>query len=159
MELSIFESIKKLLTDNTIAFKLVHHEPTFTSEDSARVRGEDVRVGGKALVMKVGDQFKLLVLSAALKADSEAIKQHFGAKKLRFASKEELLELTGLVPGSVPPFGNPILPLPLYLDISITQNEKIAFNAGSPTDSIIMRVEDYIKIAQPEEIFLFSLQA
>jgi Ala-tRNA(Pro) deacylase len=50
-----------------------------------------VRIGGKALVVKVGEDFRLFVLSAARKLDSLAIKQHFAEKKLRFASPEELL--------------------------------------------------------------------
>ena len=29
-------------------FREVHHEPTRTSEESARARGEELRVGGKA---------------------------------------------------------------------------------------------------------------
>jgi len=107
-------------------------------------------VGGKALVVKVGDEFRLFVLSAALKFDSAAVKQHFGVKKTRFADKEELLALTGLVPGSVPPFGEPILKMPLYVDPSILANEVIAFNAGSLTDSIIMSVADYLRIAKPD---------
>ncbi len=65
------------------------------------------------------------------------------------------MDLTGLVPGSVPPFGNPIINLDLYLDNSILNNNKIAFNAGSLTDSIIMDVKDYLNIAQPI-IFKFS---
>jgi len=52
-------------------------------------------------------------------------------KKIRFASTEELLQLTGLVPGSIPPFGYPLLPFELFVDASILANEKIAFNAGS----------------------------
>ncbi|MGB5139774.1 MAG: YbaK/EbsC family protein, partial [Candidatus Zixiibacteriota bacterium] len=87
------------------------------------------------------------VLSAALKIDSDSLKQRFGVKALRFANAEELLDFTGLVPGSVPPFGFPILPFDLYVDKSILNNEKIAFNAGSLTDSIVMRVSDYLKVA------------
>jgi len=41
------------------------------------------------------------------------------------------------------------------VDESILGNERIAFNAGSLTDSIIMSVEDYIRIAKPN-IFPFS---
>ena len=88
--------------------------------------------------------------------DSARIKAHFKAKKLRFASAEELLDLTGLVPGSVPPFGTPLLPFTLFVDRSIRQNERIAFNAGSLTDSIVMDVEDYLKIASPT-VFDFSI--
>lgn len=76
-------------------------------------------------------------------------------KKVRFATAEELMERTGLIPGSVPPFGRPILDFSLYIDTSITANPRIAFNAGSVTDSIILDTNDYLKVAQGE-IFTFS---
>jgi Ala-tRNA(Pro) deacylase len=148
-------AIRGHLAALAIPYREVHHEPTLTSEDSARARGEDLRIGGKALLIKTGDVFRLFVLSASRKLDSAAVKTRFGAKKLRFASADELRELTGLTPGSVPPFGPPILPFELYVDESILANQKIAFNAGSLTDSIVMNVDDYRKAAQPE-IFAFS---
>jgi Ala-tRNA(Pro) deacylase len=151
----MLDNIRILLNTANIAFREVHHEPTLTSEDSARARGEDLRIGGKALLLKVDGAFRLFVLSAALQLDSAAVKQRFGAKKTRFATAEELLALTGLVPGSVPPFGRPVLPFDLYVDESILANEKIAFNAGSLTDSIVMRTDDYKQAAHPE-VFAFS---
>ena len=132
-----------------------HHEPTRTSEESARARGEEMRVGGKALVVKVDDTFRLFVLSADRKLDSGAIKAHFGAKRTRFATPEELMQMTGLVPGSVPPFGQPILPFPLYTDPSVFENDRVAFNAGSLTDSMVIPIEEYLRLAQPE-VFRFS---
>ena len=141
-----------------MAYRSLHHEPTLTSEDAARARGEDIRIGGKALLLKVSENFGVFVLSAALRIDSQAIRNHFGVKKIRFASVEELQNLTGLVPGSVPPFGEPILPFKLYVDPSIANNKHIAFNAGSLTDSLILRVEDYLKISHPA-IFSFSKSA
>jgi len=152
---SMYRALCTLLTREGVSYRTLHHEPTFTSEDSARVRGEDVRIGGKALVVKVGEDFRLFVVSAARKLDSLAIKEHFAVKKIRFASPEELLQLTGLVPGSIPPFGKPLLPFELFVDPSILDNERIAFNAGSLTDSIIMPVVDYLRIARPR-VFAFS---
>ncbi|MBI2443895.1 MAG: hypothetical protein HYV42_01470 [Candidatus Magasanikbacteria bacterium] len=154
--MSILDMIKTTLQAAGVQFKLLHHEPTPTSADAARVRGSSLTDGGKALVLKVGDWFGVFVLSAALKLDSKKIQDHFKVKKIRFATKEELLELTGLVPGSVPPFGEPVLPLPLYLDTSITKNEHINFNAGSLTDSVDMLVKDYLALAKPKEMFGFS---
>jgi len=151
----MLEEIKKLLEDNNIQFKEIHHEPTKTSEESAKARGEDIKIGGKALVLKIDYNFKILVLSAAKKLDSNLVKKYFNSKKVRFADQDELMNLTGLVPGSVPPFGSPIINLELYLDNSILKTEKIAFNAGSLTDSIIMKVGDYIKISNPR-VFNFS---
>ena len=157
MSNTVFETIRERLDEAGVSYRHLHHEPTYTSEEAARVRGEDIRVGGKALLLKIGDVFHLFVLSASLRFDSSAIKQRFGVKKTRFASADELHEMTGLVPGSVPPFGRPILPFDLFVDESIVANDKIAFNAGSLTDSIIISVEDYLRVAQPE-VFRFAAQ-
>lgn len=159
MKNNVFESIKELLKRESIQFKTVSHEPTFTSEESAKARVENISIGGKAIVMKIGKTFKLFVLSAALKIDSASIKKYFQEKKIRFATKEELHELTGLIPGAISPFGEPIFQLELFVDNSILRNEKIAFNSGSLTDSIIMRTGDYIKVARPKGIFDFSIQS
>ena len=65
--------------------------------------------------------------------------------------------MTGLVPGSVPPFGRPIMPFPLYVDAAIQENDRIAFNAGSLTDSMILPMADYLRVAKPENVFAFSV--
>ena len=93
--------------------------------------------------------FALFVLSAAARLDNRALKRYFSAKNTRFASPDELMTLTGLVPGSVPPFGRPVLPLPLYVDPSIFENQRIAFNAGSLRDSLVIATSDYRFVAQP----------
>lgn len=156
MSSSVLEAIRDLLSTNAVSFREVHHEPTPTSEDSARARGESLSQGGKALLMKADDRFALFVLPADRKLDSGAIRKELACRKLRFATREELFDLTELVPGSVPPFGPPILPFPLYVDEAIRANERIAFNAGSLTDSIIFAVRDYLAIAKPEKILPFS---
>ncbi len=151
----VLGKIRGLLASKSIQFREVHHAPTRTSEESAQARGEDLSVGGKGLVLKIDNTFKLFVLSAARKLDSAAIKNYFHTRSIRFATVDELMDLTGLVPGSVPPFGKPVLDLELYVDNSIVHNEKIAFNAGSLTNSIIMSTKDYLDVAHPQ-IFPFS---
>lgn len=145
----ILDSIRRLLGDAGVSFREVQHAPTFTSEESAKARGEELRTGGKALLLKTDDVFRLFVLPADRRLDSAAVKRHLGVKKTRFATADELKELTGLVPGSVPPFGPPILPFELDVDETIRGNERIAFNAGSLTDSIILATADYLAVARP----------
>lgn len=156
MDTSVLEAIRALLREHGAEFREVHHGPTRTSQEAAAARGEPIEIGGKAIVAKVDAEFKLFVFSAARRLRSRAICRHFGATRFRFATREELFELTGLVPGCVPPFGRPILPLDLYLDTSILQNERIAFNAGSLTDSIVMGRTPYVETARPAEVFSFS---
>ncbi|MSR60110.1 MAG: hypothetical protein EXS05_21130 [Planctomycetaceae bacterium] len=152
----VLDAIRELLTSSGVSFREVHHEPTQTSEESARARGEELRLGGKALLLRGDEAFALFVLPADRKVDSRAIRRELGFKKLRFATSEELMNLTGLVPGSVPPFGRPILPFPLYVDEGIAANDRIAFNAGSLTDSIVLAVADYLRLAAPLKVFRFS---
>jgi prolyl-tRNA editing enzyme YbaK/EbsC (Cys-tRNA(Pro) deacylase) len=149
------QAIRDFLNAAGVSFTEKQHEPTFTSEESARARGEELRHGGKALLIKTEEVFRLFVVPADRKLDSGAIKRELGVKKSRFATPDELRELTGLVPGSVPPFGPPILPFELFVDAAIRENPRIAFNAGSLTDSIIMTVPDYLTVVKPR-VFAFS---
>jgi len=155
---TILEQIRQLLRDNKASFREIHHEPTLTSQESAQARGEDLHTGGKALLMKGDGRYCLFVLPADRKVDSSAIRKELNLKKLRFANRTELEELTGLQPGAIPPFGEPILPFDLCVDHGIRENDHIAFNAGSLTDSIILSVDDYLASAQPCRVFHFALQ-
>ena len=110
------DALLDLLRGAGIAYRHVEHGPTRTSEESAAARGEPLAIGGKTLLLKVDDRFELFVLSAARRMDSGRARKAVGARRSRFATEEELLELTGLVPGTVPPFGEPLLPFPLHAD-------------------------------------------
>lgn len=135
--------------------RVVDHAETRTSEESAAARGEPLSVGGKAILMKVGDDFRLFVLPADRKISAAAVRKHFAVKNLRFATPEELFNRTGLVPGSVPPFGRPVMPFDLYVDPAVTENDRIAFNAASLTRSIVLATADYLAAARPE-VFPFA---
>ncbi len=150
MTTNVTDTIRELLRQHRVWFHEVQHEPTLTSEESAKARGEDLRTGAKAILLKTDDEFQLFVLSADSKLDSAAIKRHLGVKKLRFATSEELFGITGLVPGSLPPFGMPVLPLRLYADPAVgAATGRVAFNAGSLTLSIVMDVGDWQTVASP----------
>jgi len=141
---SIFEQILEFFRSREIPYQHIHHQPTYTCEESAKARSESLNIGAKALLMKADDTYSLFVLSASKKTDSKKVKTFLRAKSLRFASAEELLELTSLVPGSVPPFGKPILPFQLYVDHSIEELTQVAFNAGSLSDSLVISCKDYL---------------
>ena len=158
---TVYQRIRQWLDDQQIDYRHIQHPPTRTSEESARARGESTRIGGKSLVMKAGaDRFVIVVISAARKLRSSALRKALGEDRMRFATPDELDQLTGgLVPGSVPPFGHPIIPLPLYVDQSVLANDRIAFNAGSLTDSIIMSTADYQRIITLESILEITRSA
>ncbi len=60
MTASVTDTIRELLRQHRVPFHEVQHEPTLTSEESAKARGEDLRTGAKA----TDDEVQLFVLPA-----------------------------------------------------------------------------------------------
>ena len=120
----------------------------YTSAEAAEVRGVSLHSGAKALIVKGGENFLMVVIPADLSLDSHALRALLGTKKLRFATKDEVLERTGLTPGSIPPFGS-LFNLPTYCDERLADNERINFNAGDHSVSIQMNYADYVAYESP----------
>jgi Ala-tRNA(Pro) deacylase len=143
---AVTDRLTRWLTDAGVAFEVLEHGPVRTSEDAARVRGTRLEEGAKALVVRTADRYVHLVLPAHRRADNAALRALLGTRTLRFATPDELRELTGCVPGAVPPFGN-LFELPVFVDEELTALERIVFNAGSDAVSITMRAADFVRLS------------
>ena len=148
MNESVFLRLEVLLKERGVEFGVFRHQPVFTSEEAAAVRGVALSTGAKALICKVDVGFVMLVIPADRKLDSKRVRQALGIHALRFATPEELKELTGLPPGAVPPFGS-LFGLPTYCDARLAENERINFNAGVNSISVSLSYEDYLKVENP----------
>lgn len=146
--MSVYQKIIDLLDRNKIQYKTYEHEPVRTSEEAAKVRGTDISLGAKALICYGDGKPLLLVLGGDKRADLKKVKQQLGIRDLRMATAEEVLDLTTVEVGGVPPFGN-VLGLPTYLDRAFQSNTLMEFNAGDRTKSVEMTVKDYIAIVHP----------
>jgi len=152
----VTEKIKDLLVANNCWFETFEHEPVRTSEEAAKTRtGYTLQQGAKAMIIRVkksesDKKFVMLVFPGSLRFDNDKVKLFFGAKDIRFATEEEISNLTGGVqPGGVPPFGN-LFELEVVTDPKLFKNEKIVFNAGDRSFSIAMKSQDYKKLVNPE---------
>src|SRR6516225_10651869 len=112
---SVFDRLQARLQAGGIAFTVLRHEPVYTSEQAAAVRGVPLASGAKALVLKAGEAFVMAVVPADRKLDSKKARTALGSRSIRFASREEVEQITGLQPGSIPPFGS-LFGLPTWCD-------------------------------------------
>ncbi len=150
----IMERILTALREHGMWHETFEHKAVRTSEEAAGVRsGYGLHQGAKALIVRArvaneGKRFLMLVFPADRRFDRDTVKALLNAKDIRFASEEEVGELTGGVkPGGVPPFGN-LFGLDVITDPALFENERIVFNAGRTT-SIAMRSADYRELVQP----------
>jgi Ala-tRNA(Pro) deacylase len=146
--MTVFERVEAKLREAGVPFDVTRHAAVFTSEEAAAIRGTPLASGAKALVVKAGDNFVLLVVPADRKLESKTARANLGVKALRFASAEEVDRLTGLKPGSIPPFGS-LFGLATSCDPALGANASINFNAGEHTISVHMSYADYLKAEQP----------
>src|SRR5574341_1086987 len=144
----IFDRLSERLKSAGVAFKVLDHPPVYTSAEAAAVRGVDLHSGAKALIVKVEALFVMIVLPADFSLHTKAVKQALNCKNLRFANAEEVLALTSLTPGSIPPFGG-LFNLPTYCDSRLGDNAFINFNAGMHTRSINLAYADYLAVEKP----------
>lgn len=144
------------LETHKLNYESLSHPSAQTCQEAANLRGASLSIGGKTLLIKTSKQshtpeeYFLFTLAADRNLDSKRVRKILGTHKMRFANAQDLFKIAGVEKGALPPFGRPLLPLDLYLDESILENELIAFNSGLTTHSIILRTEDYLKLVQPK---------
>lgn len=149
-----FERLTAWLSTKGIACDILRHAPVYTSEEAAQVRGTPLASGAKALICKADDRFLMIVLPADCKLASKLARQSLKIKSLRFASRQEVEQLTGLTPGSIPPFGS-LFGLATYCDRLLAQQPRINFNAGDHAISISMAYADF-QLAEGPQLGTFA---
>lgn len=151
----VVDRIVSTLEQNGCWFETFEHEEVRTSEEAAKVRhGYSLEQGAKALIVKVKkerlSEYVMLVMPAHLRIDNKKTKEVLGVKEIRFASADEVVEITdGVQPGGVPPFGN-LFGLKVIVDPLLMKNERIVFNAGDRRFSVAMQTSDYVKMANSQ---------
>ncbi|MDA1052550.1 MAG: hypothetical protein O3C40_19000 [Planctomycetota bacterium] len=146
---AVFDRLSELLRQNDARFDVMRHEPVFTSEEAAQARGTSLASGAKALICKLDDGFVMFVLPADRRLDSKSARKQLKARSMRFASHEEVLDMTGLKPGSIPPFGS-LFELKTYCDERLCDQSVINFNAGDHAISISISYAEFQRVEQPE---------
>jgi Ala-tRNA(Pro) deacylase len=148
MPAPVFDRLQQFLDGKTIKYDVLRHAPVFTSEEAAAVRGTPLASGAKALICKADERFVMIVMPADRKLASKEVRKAAGIKSLRFASRDEVEQITGLAPGSIPPFGS-LFNLPTWCDERLADQSRINFNAGDHAISISMAYGDYTAAEQP----------
>ncbi len=147
---NIRNEIIRLLQQAECEFKHLRHEPTPTSEDSARVRGTPLESGIKAIILKGKTTKKnyQFNIPSHLKLDMKAVSDA-AQEKCEFEDPAVILERFGIIVGGVPPFGQ-LMNIEVFFDEAIKGLGQVAFNCGLAEESIIMTGHDLIKIVDPK---------
>ena len=120
---------------NATILPMVEHTPTVP--DAARVLGVAPEQIIKSLVFVVKGEPLLVISNGLTRVERRKIAAHLGVgrKQIKFANAEQVLEITGFVVGSMPPFGHR-QPLPTYIDPVVMEFE-IIYGGGGDIDAML----------------------
>jgi len=100
-------------------------------------------------MVKSNGDFIMCVLPAIHLVDFEKLKNLLGTENLALATEDELAQLfPDYDVGAEPPFGH-LYNLKVYADTILEDEDEIVFNAGTHTDVIKMKFNDYKRLVNP----------
>ena len=141
--------LQEYLDGENVRYVLMRHSPAFTAQEvaaAAHIPGQEV---AKVVVVKLDGEMALVVLPAPEMIRMNHLKAETGAQEVELATEEEF---KGRFPdcevGAMPPFGN-LYGMETMVEESLTEDEDIAFNAGTHTELVRMAYEDFERLVQP----------
>ncbi|MCO6478486.1 MAG: YbaK/EbsC family protein [Phaeodactylibacter sp.] len=144
------QRLKEFLDKNKVKYVTISHSEAFTAQQvaaSAHIPGQEL---AKTVMVKVDGKMSMAVLPASYQVDFRLLKETTGTDKVELANEEEF---KGYFPncdvGAMPPFGN-LYDMDVYVAESLTEDEEIAFNAGSHTELIRMSYDDFERLVRPK---------
>lgn len=129
------ERVKKAIAPYPDLKIILFDESTHTSELAAQTVGVEVAQIAKTLVFLADGRPVLVVACGGRKIDTKKLGKELGAKKVRFANEEAVLQATGYAPGGVCPFGLADS-IECFLDKGLYQYQVVYAAAGTPNSAL-----------------------
>ena len=148
-------AVKKLrdfLDNQKVKYVTISHSPAYTAQEvaaSAHITGREL---AKTVIVELDGNMAMAVLPANRKIVLQDLREVTGSEEVKFASEEQFKQaFPDCETGAMPPFGN-LYGMDVYAAESLTENDQIAFNAGSHTEVIKMAYKDFERLVRPRVV-------
>ncbi len=141
--------LRTFLDDQKVKYITITHSPAHTAREIAAVAHIPGREMAKPVMVKIDGEMAMVVLPASMMVDFTRLLDATGAQEVELAHEHEFRDLfPGCAVGTMPPFGN-LFGLRTFVAEELTEDDEIAFNAGSATEVIKLAYEDYARMVRP----------
>jgi len=143
------QKLKQFLDREKVKYVSIVHSPAFTAPEIAEAAHLPGREVAKTIVVHLDEKTALAVLPANRKIILEDLREAAGVEHSRLATEDEVKTLfPDCEVGAMPPFGS-LYGMDVYSALELTQDNEIAFNAGTHTELIKMGYKDFARLAKP----------
>ena len=145
-----YDKVKEYLNALGIQFKIVEHEPAYTTEEADKyIEGHDgVRTKTMFICNKKKTNYYMIIMDDSKRLDMNKFKEIVSEKQMKMASEEALKEKLGIEPGMVSQFGllnNDEKDVKIYMDKQIITEEIMTFHPNDNTKTLFITTKDLFK--------------
>lgn len=145
------KALKEFLDNHHVKYMSINHSPGYTAQEIAAAAHISGKQMAKTVIVKIGNQFAMVVLPASEHVNFTVLKEFAGknvdlAKESDFKGKFPECEV-----GAMPPFGN-LYGMPVYVSNHLGDFDQIVFNGGTHSELIKLAYRDFERLVHPEVI-------
>jgi Ala-tRNA(Pro) deacylase len=148
------KKLKEFLDSRQIKYVTITHSPAYTAQQIAASAHIPGKVLAKTVIVKLDAALAMAVVPASSRVDLGLLKQASGARDVMLATESEFKEtFPGCELGAMPPFGN-LWGMEVYVACALSDDDEIAFNAGSHVELIKLGYADFEKLVKPRVVMI-----
>ena len=142
--------IREYLDDRGVRYESIRHPKAFTAQrtaQSAHIPGGEV---AKTVMVWLDGRLAMAVVPASENISLKRLGKATGTKHVVLASEAEFARsFPECEPGAMPPFGN-LYGMEVWVDVALTRDREISFNAGTHTELIRMDYREFEDVVRPK---------
>jgi Ala-tRNA(Pro) deacylase len=143
------QRLQEFLDEHQVKYVVISHSRAFTTQEIAAATHIPGKELAKAVIVEIDGNLAMAVVPGSQKVDLDLLRDAVGAERVELARESAFKDrFPECEMGAMPPFGN-LYGMPVYVADSLTEDEEIAFNAGSHTELVKMSYRDFERLVQP----------
>ncbi len=130
----------------------LHEQPVSSFEEAASHRNQRPEQIVRSILFQIRDgEFLMVLMAGPAQIDWKSLRQFVKRSRIRMATEEEVLEVTGYKVGTVSPFGvkNQVQVL---IDASVLKEAEISIGSGIRNMAIIMQSADLRRVFESSAV-------
>src|SRR3989338_4946618 len=138
---------KQYLDKKLAKYEAISHKTVYTAYDAAQTLLRELKDIAKSLLIAADRAYIIVVVPAHMRIDLVKLKKSLKAKKVSIPNEKVMVKVFKVQPGAMTAFGG-LHQVEVWVDKSLLKTKDIILSAGSFTDSVRMKVKDFIKLEQ-----------
>ncbi len=141
--------VKEFLDRYGVRYVTINHSRAYTAAEVAESAHVAARDFAKTIVVMVDGEMALVVVPATRRLVLSDLREMLETSHVRLATEAEFRDrFPDCELGAMPPFGN-LYGMRVFVSSLLAEEPEIAFNAGTHTEVLKLRYEDFAKLVKP----------